>query len=137
VQALSPGKLPNPFDGVEVRRVWRQIVEDQSVCMLLPPASMQPGMMIAGIVGDHHDPARCGDGGAIEGLEKDQLVIAKSNDAKIAYAAAGGMMKQHRVLGLRRNPHPAARTMLLKMHLVDGPQVHGRICHHQGFSEPP
>jgi hypothetical protein len=38
-------------------------------------------------------------------------------------------MEQDRVLGLRRNPHLAARTMLLKMHLVGCPQVHLRICH--------
>jgi hypothetical protein len=55
---LPPGKLPDLFDRVEIWAVWRQIVEDKSIRMFLPPVSMEPGMMILGIVGDHDDPSR-------------------------------------------------------------------------------
>ena len=60
---------------------------------------------------------------------EEELAVAKPNSTKVAYAAASGMMQQNRIFGLRRNPHLAARPMLLKMHLVGRPQLHVRICH--------
>src|SRR5208283_2407742 len=101
-------------------------------------------MVIPGIVGDHDDPSRSRGAGAVEGFQEDkkgstvelvrlamkeELAVTKPNRTKVTDAAASGMMEQNRVLGLRRNPHLAARTMLLKMHLVGCPQVHLRIGH--------
>jgi hypothetical protein len=36
-------------------------------------------------------------------------------------------MKEHWVLSFRRDPHPAARTVLLKVHFVHGPKIDSRI----------
>src|SRR5665811_549964 len=33
------------------------------------------------------------------------------------------------ILGFRRNPHLAAGTMLLEMHFVRGPEIHGLVLH--------
>ena len=108
VEALSPGEFPYPFDRVEVRRVWRQIVEDESFGMVLSPVTMQPSMVIAGIVGDYDHPSRSGGAGSIEGFQKDkegstielvglamkeELAVAKPNRAKVAYAAASWMVE--------------------------------------------
>ena len=99
-------------------------------------------MVIAGIVGDHDHPSRSRGAGPVEGFQEDkegstvelvglamkeELAVAKPNRTKVTYAAASRMMEQNRVLGLRRDPHLTARTMLLKMHLVGCPQVHLRI----------
>ena len=101
-------------------------------------------MVISGIVGNHDDPSRSSGAGMVESFQEceegdavklvrfameEELAVAKPNGTKVAYATASGMMQQYRVLGLRRNPHPAARPMLLKMHLVGRPQLHVRICH--------
>src|SRR6516165_11470894 len=101
-------------------------------------------MVIPGMVGDHDDLARSHGAGPVEGFQEDQegstvelvglamkeeLALAKPNGTQVTYAAASGMMEQNRVLGLRWNPHLAARTMLLKMHLVACPPIHLRICH--------
>jgi len=40
--------------------------------MFLAPASMQSGVMIAGMVGDHDHPPRSGGAGAIEVFQKDK-----------------------------------------------------------------
>src|SRR5208337_4806578 len=101
-------------------------------------------MVILGIVGDHDNPSGSHGAGAVEGFQKgkegsavelvrlapkEELPVAKPNGTKVAYATAGGMMEQDRILRLRRNPHQAARAMLLKMNLVGCPQVHVRIGH--------
>jgi hypothetical protein len=36
-------------------------------------------------------------------------------------------MKEHRALGFRRDPHAAARTVLLKVHFVHGPKIDSGI----------
>src|SRR5258708_20435444 len=38
-------------------------------------------------------------------------------------------MEQARVLGFRRNPHLASGAVLLEVHLVGSPEIHGRILH--------
>src|SRR6476619_3405900 len=43
------------------------------------------------------------------------------------------MMIHDGILGLRRNPHAASRSLLLKVDFVQGPQVHSIVGHQ--FSE--
>lgn len=144
MQTLPPGELPNPLDRVQVRRVGWKTVESEFALMFLPPASMHPGMAIAGIVGNHDHPSRPIGADAIESFREgkescavelvrlameEEFAVAKPYRAIVAYAAARRMAEQNRLLGLRRNPHPAARTMLLKVHFVDGPRIHGCVCH--------
>src|SRR5580704_5811248 len=43
------------------------------------------------------------------------------------------MMIHNGILRLRRNPHAASRSLLLKVDFVQGPQVHRIVCHQ--FSE--
>ena len=71
---------------------------------------------------------------------KEELAVANPYRAIVACAAARRMGEQNRLLGLRRNPHPAARTMLLKVHFVDDwQQMYGQAhlaTQSQSCSEP-
>jgi hypothetical protein len=110
VQTLPAGQLPNSFNRVEIGRVRWQVIEGESVRVLFPPNSMQPGMVIASLVGDNdHTPGSVGagsiehfqeskEGGAVEFARlamEEELAIAKSNRAKVADAATRWMMKQY------------------------------------------
>src|SRR6202022_3049935 len=61
---------------------------------------------------------------------KQKFPVTQSYRAKISHAASRGRMQQDRVLGFRRNPHLASRTVLLEVHLVGSPEIYSRI-HHQ------
>jgi hypothetical protein len=82
VQTLPPGELPDPFDRVEVWRVGRQIVEFESVGVLLAPVTVQPGMVITGIVGDNHHSSWPSGAGALEGFEKNTSRNKQNTPAK-------------------------------------------------------
>jgi hypothetical protein len=56
VQAEAPCKLPNSFDGVEVRQVGRQIVQRKVEDMFFSPWPEEKGMMVFGVVGDSPPP---------------------------------------------------------------------------------
>lgn len=98
--------------------------------------------MIAGIVGDDHDaPATVRTHAAevaVEGVKgyriepcclplEDKLPIAQAHSAEISHAAACRVMPQDRVGLLWRHPHSTARTVLLEMDFVHGPQINRRI----------
>src|SRR6202008_1102673 len=53
----------------------------------------------------------------------------QSHRTKISHAAPRGSMQQDRVLGFWRNPHLASGAVLLEVHLVGSPEIHGRILH--------
>jgi len=94
--------------------------------------------MITGIIGQYknlaagvgaylaqlfqEDPKRVGVKSAQLPL-KDKLPIAKSYGTEVADTFACWVMQDHRVLAFGRNPHSAARTMLLKMHFIQGPDI--------------
>src|ERR1035437_6372593 len=123
VQAEAPCKLPNSFDGIQVRRVGRQIAQRKVEDMFFSPWPVEKGMMVFGVIGDHHYPAtgsdavaaqafhECEKGRAIEltcFAAKQKLPISQPHRTKISDAASRGSMQQDRVLSFRRNPHLAS-----------------------------
>jgi hypothetical protein len=100
--------------------------------------------VITGIVGDDHDPSPGSAAGGAELLEKLQEAgpiefagfqtehkapIAQAHGPEIAHTLAGGGVQQDRVLDFWRDPHAAARAMLLKVHLVGGPKIDAVVLH--------
>src|SRR5674476_1367367 len=72
---------------------------------------------------------RPGAGGieAVRLAHRQELAVAQAHGTKITHFLAGGVVQHHRVFDFGCNPHPATRTMLLKMHLVHSPDVNVRI----------
>src|ERR1022692_2227343 len=58
---------------------------------------------------------------------KEELTIPQTDGAEIADALARRMVKQHRILHLGWNPHSGAGTVLLKVDLINRPQINGGI----------
>lgn len=137
-----PREFPDALHRVQLGAVRRQEIKLESLGALLSPFPVKPSMMVSGIVGDHHNaPSRSG-GGRPQRLEKlpagngielirlapkEEPSVPQANGAKIADTVPARMVMQDRVLNFRRNPHPAARTMLLEVHFVHGPKIHRRI----------
>src|ERR1700704_2957445 len=61
---------------------------------------------------------------------EEKLAVPQTHGGKVADALTRRMMIHDGILGLRRNPHAATRSLLLKVHFVQGPKVH-RIVRHQ------
>jgi hypothetical protein len=93
-------------------------------------------MMISGIIRDYHYPAACFSADAPEVLEEaqeclgikavflskeDEFTIAQPHRPEVADAAMGRMMQDYWLPSLWRNPHAAARAVLLKTDFVHGP----------------
>jgi hypothetical protein len=55
--------------------------------------------------------------------------IPPAHGSEIPHTLAGGGVEQDRVLDFRRNPHAAARAMLLNVHFVGGPKIDAGILH--------
>lgn len=70
----------------------------------------------------HEDPKRVGVESAQLPL-KDKLPIAQSYGTEVADTPARWVMQDHRVLAFGSNPHSAPGAMLLKMHLIQGPDI--------------
>src|SRR5277367_316567 len=60
---------------------------------------------------------------------KQESAIAQTHGREVTHALPGRMMIYHRIPGFRRNPHAAAGTLLLKVHFVQRPQIHGVVAH--------
>ena len=60
----------------------------------------------------------------------EEAAVAESNGAEVADAAAGRVVEHHGVFDLGRYPHATARSILLEMHFVRGPEVHRGIATH-------
>jgi len=138
VQTSAAGQLPDTLDRVQLRAVGRQVIEREVLGVLLPPVPVKAGVVVFRIVGnDDHTSSASAAGRpqvaekipARQGVEflslasKEELAVAQPDRPEVAHAAPGGVVKQDRILGLRRHPHPAPRTVLLEMHFVHGPQV--------------
>jgi len=139
MEAKPSGEFPYSFDWIQLGAVWRKKLQSKSVRLLLPPVLVEAGVMIPGVVSDHHDAAAGPDAGATQVAKKAQeggaieLVlfaakyepaIAQADRAKVPHALAGGGVEQHGIFDFGRNPHSTTRTVLLKMYFVGGPQVH-------------
>jgi len=60
---------------------------------------------------------------------ENQLPVAQPDGTKVSYALSCWMMQQHRVLLLRGDPHPAPRSILLKMDFIGRPEIYSWIGH--------
>lgn len=132
------GQLPDPFDWIQLRTIWRQVQQTEPLGTTAAPVCMQDGVMVSGIIGQynnstagvgaysaklfHEDPKRI----SVESAQfplKDKLPIGKSHGTKVADTFARWVMQNHRVLAFGRNPHSTPGAMLLKMHFVQGPDI--------------
>ena len=144
MQATATCELPEAFDGIEFRAIRRQEIQCESIGMLFSPLLMEFGMVIPGVVcDDYNTPAASGADPAqapqepmeCQGIESaylplgHKLAVPQAYSPKVANAATSGMMEQNRISLLRWHPHPAARSVLLEMHLVERPQVNVGISH--------
>ena len=135
-------EFPHALRGIQFRAVGWQEVQAETFRLLLPPVAVQSGVVISGVVGNHHHlSSRASAGGtklfqelpAGQGVEltrltpEDESAIAQTDRSIVAHALAGGLVKQHGVPGFGRDPHAAARTVLLKMHFVHGPEINRGI----------
>jgi hypothetical protein len=142
VQASATCEFPDALDGVQLRAVGGEVIEREAIRVPLPPLPMKACMMVFRVVGNDHDASFGSGAGRLQVLEKlpagdgvelirlapkDELTIAQADGAEIPDTAPGGVMKEHRVLGFRRDPHAAARTVLLKVHFVHGPKIDSGI----------
>src|SRR5260370_2468734 len=73
------------------------------------------------------------EGLTVEGLgfaAKYKSAVPQSHRGEIADALSRRMMIHDRVLDLRRNPHPPARSLLLKCTSSHSPPHHRSVRHH-------
>jgi len=136
MNASSPNQAPDPLYGVQLGTIRRQKIEFKALSLLGSPLLVHLGMMISGIIRDYHYPAARFSAGAPEVLEEAQerlgikagflsqeneFTIAQAHCPEVANAAMGRMMQDYWGPSLRRHPHAAARTVLLKTDFVHGP----------------
>jgi hypothetical protein len=100
-------------------------------------------MVVFGIVGYDNHAAAASRTDLPKGLEEcmeshgvelvllsleNELSVTQPDSTKIAYTLSRWVMQQYRVFLLRRYPHPAPRSVLLKMDLIGRPEVNSGIC---------
>ena len=56
-----------------------------------------------------------------------EFAVVQAYGSEIAHTLSRRVMVQNRVLGFRWNPHPAPRSVLLKVHFVQSPDVNSWI----------
>src|SRR6267378_1727196 len=142
MDALSPGSLPNPFDGVELRTVGWQVIQGKMGLLLLTPLLVQASVMILGVVDDSDHPPSALGADRAQLLQKapkrhpvehtifflkQPAAITQTHGSEVAHALSPGIMPKHCVVIFPGHPHAAARAMLTKMHFVQGPQVYGGV----------
>jgi len=123
VQASATCNFPDALDGVQLRAVGGEVVEREARRTPLPPLPVKACMVVFRVVGNDHDASSGSGAGRLEVLEKlpageglelvrlalkEELAIAQADGAEVPDTAPGGTMKEHRVLGFRRDPHAAA-----------------------------
>jgi hypothetical protein len=100
------------------------------------------GMMVSGIVYNDDYASTASRTGLPKAFEKrmgrhgvklfllsleNQFSIVQTDSSKIPHALTSGVVQQHRVLVLRRDPHQTTRSILLKMDFIARPQINLRI----------
>lgn len=104
-----------------------------------PPLLVEHRMVRACTIRDDHDPAftapvspaqRTQEAPAELRIESHGLslivesAVRQSHRSKVAHLFTGWVVERDRVAHLWRNPHQAARTMLLEIHFVQCPEFH-------------
>lgn len=132
----TASQLPNSFDRIELGAIRWHEFQRQMPLAFFSPMEMQLGMVILDVVEDQDNVAPSMAAGSSHLLEKgkerlpveafflpavDELAVPNTHCAKVADSFAGRMMQKNRIGDLRRNPHPASRTMLFEPDLVHSP----------------
>ena len=60
---------------------------------------------------------------------KQKLAVPQTDSGEVADAFPSRMMIHDRISGFRWNPHAATRSVLVKVHFVQRPEVHGIVAH--------
>ncbi len=142
VKAPSARELPDSLDGVEVWTVRAQEVEGEPVGPLCSPQLVEPSVVILGVVGDYdHTSAgsptnptesfhEAEEGHGVEGVgfpTEEELAVAQPYRAKVSDLATRRMVQQNRVSCFGGYPHPTTGAVLLEVHFVGCPKVHGVV----------
>jgi hypothetical protein len=108
VETETAGELPNTFDGIEFRRVRGQIVEREVKGMFFSPGLVETGMMVFGVISDHHHAAAGSDAAAAKGphereegeaiefsglAAEEKLPVPKPHCGKISHAVPRGSVQ--------------------------------------------
>jgi len=140
--SLAPSELPEALNGIEFGAVWRHELQGEFVAALLTPGLVQQGMVVAHIVNDQHHLSFCVAADLPKSFEKAEkglgiediflplvpkLAVTYPNGPIVAHALTGGIVHDHRVLGLRGYPHATPGAMQLEVDLVQSPKVHRLI----------
>lgn len=141
MEAQSARQLPDPLDRVQIRAIGRQIAQCELGFLLHPPTGVEFSVMILRIIGNDDDTAprpaaaltlaqKTPSGHSVKAMIfalKEKLSVPQTDRAEIADTLARGVVKHHRVVYFRRNPHAGAGTVLLEVNFINRPQVHARI----------
>ena len=134
----TPGQLPYTFNRIEIRAIRRQVFKPEPRLSGFSPLFVQRRVMISSIVRDHdYSPAgtRTDFPEMPQEIETrlgikasrlapvDQLTVAQADGTEVPNAPPRRMVQQNRIPALRRDPHPASRTVLLEVNLIHRPEV--------------
>lgn len=142
VQATAPDQFPDALDRVEFGTVRRQKVQPKVILDLLPPRSMQRGVVVAGIVDNHNHLTPTPTSDAFEFSQESpaglrikhafrsrhaEFSVAETDRPEETDALARRRMPADRIEHFGRNPHAAARAVLLEVNLIEGPEIDVRL----------
>ena len=138
METASTREFPHPLRRIQLGTIRRQELQGKALGALFPPCPVKSGVVVFRIVGNHHHPSSgagagrpkvfpelpAGDGVELVHLSPEkESAVTQADSPEVAHALPGGVMKQNGILDLRRDPHPAARAVLLKMHFVHSPEI--------------
>ena len=109
--AKFSGEFPDPLNRIEIRTVWRQVIELKVSLMFLAPVTMQGGVVVVfGIVGNDDHASLALAAALVEKTQEspgsrgvktillareNKLAVAQTHRAEIAHALARGVMRRH------------------------------------------
>src|SRR5437016_14630874 len=143
METASTRQLPHTLRGIQLGTVRWQEVQGEALGDLLPPFPVKSGVVVfrlsaitttrravrvlAGCPKVFQELS-AGDGVELAPLSPEkESAVAQADSPEVAHTLARGMMEQDGILGFGRDPHPAARAVLLKMHFVHSPEINPRV----------
>lgn len=142
MNASSARELPDSLDGVEVWTVSGQKVQAEPARPLCSPQLVESSMVILGVVGDYDHPSarsptnptesfhEIKEGHGVEDVRfpaEEELAVAQPYGGKVSDLATCRMVQQNRVSCFGWHPHPTTGAVLLEVHFVGCPKVHGVV----------
>ena len=136
-------QFPKAFDRIQVGTIGREVVQAEVGCLGLSPGLVHFRMVKPGIVRDDDDASASLSAPPLKELQEvpealpiksirfsliNEPPVTQAHRPKISDALARGVVQEDRVSILRGHPHPTPGAVLLKMHLIQCPEV----CVRQG-----